>query len=238
MKLGAERKKVGLLAVLVVAAGYLIYNNLFSSPAGAPEAQNSRAPAAVRESKPVTAPSMPAAAPSAAANRPANPRRSAQEFRPSLKRNPGEQSPIIDPKLRLDLLAKVQSVEPMPAERNLFQFGTAAVPGLAGGKDLTVHPKPLPGKGLNASAPPQPVTPSGPPPPPPITLKYYGYIAQRASGQKRAFFLDGDDILVAGEGDLMKRRYKVVRIGVNSVTVEDTEFKNTQTLPLAEESTG
>ena len=82
--------------------------------------------------------------------------------------------------------------------------------------------------------PPGPVTP----PPPPITLKYYGYIAQRADGRKRAFFLDGDDILVAAEGELLKRRYKVVRIGVNSAIVEDMQFNNTQTIPLQEETAG
>jgi hypothetical protein len=80
--------------------------------------------------------------------------------------------------------------------------------------------------------------PPGPPPPPAITLKYYGYAAQRVDGHKRAFFLDGDDIFVAAEGDVIKKRYKVVRIGVSSVEVEDTQFNHTQMLPLAAESTG
>ena len=57
---------------------------------------------------------------------------------------------------------------------------------------------------------------------------------------KRAFFLDGEDIIIAGEGDLIKKRYKIVRIGVNSAVVEDTEFKsnNQQTLPLEAEMAG
>jgi hypothetical protein len=50
--------------------------------------------------------------------------------------------------------------------------------------------------------------------------------------------LDGDDIFVAAEGELIKRRYKVVRIGVSSVEVEDTQFNHTQPLPLAEEAPG
>ncbi len=84
-----------------------------------------------------------------------------------------------------------------------------------------------------AAGPPQP------PPPPPITLKYYGYTAQRGDGQKRAFFLDGDDIFVAAEGEMVKRRYKIVRIGLSSAVVEDTQFNSTQTLPLTpEESAG
>ena len=37
-------------------------------------------------------------------------------------------------------------------------------------------------------------------------------------------------------GELVKKRYKVVRIGVNSVVVEDTQFKNhQQTLVLQQE---
>ena len=58
---------------------------------------------------------------------------------------------------------------------------------------------------------------------------------------KHAFFLDNDEIVVAGEGDLIKKRYKILRIGVNSAEVEDTTFKgdNTkQTLPLETELQG
>jgi hypothetical protein len=42
---------------------------------------------------------------------------------------------------------------------------------------------------------------------------------------------------MAKEGETVKRRYRVVRIGVNSVVMEDTENKHQQTLPLAEEAT-
>ena len=90
--------------------------------------------------------------------------------------------------------------------------------------------------------PPKPVVPPPPPPappPPPITLKFYGYSTPRADGQKRAFFLDGDDIFVAAEGELIKKRYRVVQIGVNSVIMEDTEHKNNrQTLVLQQEQAG
>ena len=44
---------------------------------------------------------------------------------------------------------------------------------------------------------------------------------------------------MATEGQLVKNRYKIVRIGVNSAVVEDTQFKNNQqTLPLVEEQVG
>jgi hypothetical protein len=72
---------------------------------------------------------------------------------------------------------------------------------------------------------------------PPIPLKYYGYANPRATTtRRRAFFLDGEDIIIAGEGELIKKRYKLVKIGVNSVTMEDTQFNNDQqTLPLAQD---
>ena len=82
-----------------------------------------------------------------------------------------------------------------------------------------------------AEPPPAPVKP----PPPPINLKYYGFISPANSAIKRAFFLDGDEIFVAGEGDLIRKKYKVVRIGVNSAVVEDTEHQNQQTIALTEQ---
>ena len=54
---------------------------------------------------------------------------------------------------------------------------------------------------------------------------------------KRAFFMEGEDIHVVREGDVVKSRYKIVRIGVNSVVVEDMQFKSQQTLPLEEQPT-
>jgi len=41
---------------------------------------------------------------------------------------------------------------------------------------------------------------------------------------------------VAGEGEVIQKRYKVVRIGVNSAVVEDIEHKHQQTLALEEPS--
>lgn len=55
---------------------------------------------------------------------------------------------------------------------------------------------------------------------------------------KRAFFADGDDIFVAGENEMIRNRYKVVRIGINSAIVEDITNNNQQTLPLIAELAG
>jgi len=233
MKMGAEPRKIAILVALTGAAVYLLYTNLASTPAGA---RISSVEARQTLPDPAAAPVAPAA--TAPSRTSPNRRTNSHEFRPSWKRKGGVDSSTIDPKLRLDLLAKVQAVELGPAERNLFQFGAAAPVAVADpGKIIPKTPAQIQAQ-IREEQARQNAAPPGPPPPPPITLKYYGYAAQRADGHKRAFFLDGDDIFVAAEGDVIKKRYKVVRIGVSSVEVEDTEFSHTQMLPLAAEPVG
>jgi hypothetical protein len=232
MKLGADRKKVLILGALAVVAVYFLYSNVFSSPSG-----TSARPRAARSSTSDAGGAAASTQTTATVTRKTT-SRSAHEFRPTLTTPKGVDPSSIDPKLRLDLLAKVQAVELAPAERNIFQFGAAPmpVPVKDPGKIIPKSPAQIAQEAAQqaaAAGPPQP------PPPPPITLKYYGYTAQRGDGEKRAFFLDGDDIFVAAEGELVKRRYKIVRIGLSSAVVEDTQFNNTQTLPLTpEESAG
>lgn len=234
MKVGAEPKKIAFLAGLTVLAAYLLYSNLFSSPPPSPSSGTAGEARVVRPSPTDTAAAV--AQTAAMPTRSGTGRRAnSQEFRPSYKRKGGVDTSIIDPKLRLDLLAKVQAVELAPAERDLFRYG-AATPVVPVVEPAKIIPKTQ--AQIQAEQARLNPGPPAPPPPPAITLKYYGYTAQRADGHKRAFFLDGDDIFVAAEGELIKKRYKVVRIGVNSVEVEDTQFNHTQMLPLAEEAAG
>ncbi len=139
----------------------------------------------------------------------------------------------IDPTLRSDLLAKLHAVTIEGGDRNLFTFGSAPLPKTPENK-INVSALPAqqpPPQPMGPTLPPQPPPP---PPPPQIPLKFYGY-ASRA-GVKRAFFLQGDEIYVAGEGEIVQKRYKVVKIGVNNCVMEDSQFKNNQqTLPLVEE---
>ncbi len=90
----------------------------------------------------------------------------------------------IDPTLRLELLAKVQSVEIAAAARNLFQYGVAAP--TAAPVELPKDTPKIPiSKTPPATAPP-PVA-SGPPPvptAPPMTFKYYGFKVSKADGHK------------------------------------------------------
>ncbi len=238
MKLGGDRKKLAVLGILVAFGGYEFYDNVIAgpSPPAAPGASNRAARRAA-----AAAPVAPArySTPQAAPRRAAVSSRMSEEFRPSLKpKRPEERvDPMtIDPTLRLDLLAKVQGVEMQGGARNLFQVSAAPPAPLPPERKVT----PGPGKvaGVQPGAPATPPPPPGPPPAPPILLKYYGYSSARGDQAKRAFFLDGDDILVGSEGEVVKKRYRVVRIGVNSVVMEDTQFKHEQTLPLQAEAAG
>jgi hypothetical protein len=231
MNLGAEPKKLAILGGLALVGGYVFYANVLSGP----DVEKPKTPA-----QPVAQPP----GPSGLTGRGPAPRKtvvrsSSQEFRPKLPIRPEDRPnyATVDPTLRLDLLAKVQSVEPEGGSRSLFQFSAAPPPDVKPGTMVAaIRPAP---RMIGPEPPPKPAPPPPTPPPPPITLKFYGYSTPRADGQKRAFFLDGDDIFVAAEGEIVKKRYRVVQIGVNSVIMEDTQFKNNrQTLILQQEQAG
>ncbi len=238
MKVGAEPKKLAILAVLLVVAGIVYWMNSREDAPAAPPAT------AKRTAPPPTAGTAPPPAPGGMANPPAiaqtqraarQPGRGSQEFRPSLKaKRPEERvDPMkVDPTLRLDLLARVREVKIQGGHRSLFDFSQPPPPKTPDVKIVPSAAKPSPPKPVESAA-----APSNPPkpPPPPIPLKFYGYVSQKSQGPKRAFFLEGDEIHVAGEGDLIKKRYRVVRISVNSVVVEDIQYSNQQTLPLEEQ---
>lgn len=247
MNLGAENKKaVWALGVLGLVAAYFLYTNVLSdSSGGAPAkpavSERQRAADEATGAAPVStpvSPSQPATAPrqsGAASNRSRG-----DEFHPSLrsKRKEDQIDPLtVDPTLRLDLLAKVQGAKLDGGQRNLFQFGKSELVAAAlTGPEPKIVPTERGKMGPKEVPPPPP--PPGPVPPPPITMKYYGLATKRIDGNKTAFFLDGEDILLATEGMIVKKRYRIVRINAESVVIEDTDFKREQTLKIAEDAGG
>ena len=129
-----------------------------------------------------------------------------------------------DPTLRLDLLEASRAVEYQGNSRNIFEFYDPPPP------PPPVDPAPpLPDPGdASAGMDPQP------PQQPAVALKFYG-TAQRAGGPRRAFLTDGEEITIAQEGDVVANFYKINRIGVTSLELEDTRSRQTQLLPLIEE---
>jgi hypothetical protein len=230
-KVGADPKKIAVLGVLVLAAAYFYFSNSNSGGGSGSAPVVGRAPVATPATAPRMARSTFRQVQQAAGN--------AKEFKPSLKPK-NIDTASIDPTLRLDLLAKLKTVDSQGGTRSLFEISAAppeelkAAGGVKEPAKIAIAPKMV---GPVMEKPPEPAPE---PKAPPIPLKFYGFVNKTKVGDKRAFFLDGEDIVIAAEGDTIKKRYKIVRIGVNSAVVEDTEFKsnNQQTLPLEAELAG
>lgn len=239
MTLGAEPKKVAVLGgLLVVAAAVFLMNSSGEEPPPGGSAGAAR-------------PSPSAGSPAGGGPRAEDPRgggrtrgRASTEFRPTLRPKRAEDRPdptTIDPTLRLDLLAKLQDVKIEGPRRSLFDFGQPAAP-KPDPKVVAASKTPAPSPLVKPEAPKvEPDGPAAPPPKPqapPVPMKFFGYISPTKQPSKRAFFIDGDEVHVVREGDLVKKRYKIVRIGINSVVVEDTQFGQQQTVPLEEAPAG
>lgn len=224
MKLGTDRKKIAILGGLLLVLAWFLFSNSGSDVP--PQLARSPARAAAKPDPTDGVFSQPASD-----TRPRPPLRPESRGLTLSFKDKRVDPTTADPTLRLDLLAKVQGVNLEGGERNLFQFGAVPMP-------KTPEPKIIP-KSSQTPAPVEAAKPAEPPPPPPppsIPLKFYGYASDSRPGVKRAFFLQGDEIVVAGEGELIQKRYKVVRIGISSCVVEDTQFKHEQTLPLEEQA--
>ncbi len=127
---------------------------------------------------------------------------------------------LLDPTLRYDWLKQSEDTEYKGAGRNIFQAQMDIPQPLRNG--TTDHPK--------IAAKNGPVTPAPPPPPPPIELKFFGF-ASHPGEPKKVLLLQGEDVFVASEGEIVDRRYKVLRISPSSVEIEDVLNNNRQEIP-------
>jgi len=157
-----------------------------------------------------------AAGPSLA--RPAASKPGAKGAKPAPK--PREES--LDPTLQLDLLATSEKKQYEGAGRNIFvsQREEVAIPTPVAPPVTDLQPA--------YTGPPTP------PPPPPIPLKFYGF-ANSPGEPRKVFLKNGDDVFVAGEGEIVDRRYKVIRITATSVDIQDMVYSGPpQSIPLTQ----
>ena len=230
MKLGAEKNKVILLGVVGAVACVTVYTQFFSGPELGPTA---RRPAASRA---FTTPQQ------KVTRRPASRPATGQTFRPSFGSGDGSEEPLdpmtVDPTLHTDLLAKVRAVEFGGVERNIFRFGERKpkkVEGPTAEELAEAAKRTKEAASKSAPGPPNPKPQVKTPKAPPIKWKYYGFANSSKDTRKRAFLLgEEEEVFIATEGDIFKKRYRIVRIGVNSIVIEDMQFKAEQTLPLEE----
>jgi hypothetical protein len=129
----------------------------------------------------------------------------------------------LDPTLNLQQLAITEQIKYEGSGRNIFVSQAEEIP-----KPLTTGTES--GKKDEARIfQPPPVAP-----PPPIPLKFFGF-ANHPGEPKKIFLSKGDDVFIAGEGEIVDRRYKVLRISPNSVEIQDVVGSGPpQSIPLTQ----
>lgn len=139
----------------------------------------------------------------------------------------------VDPTLRLGLLSRLQSVALPAGERNVFESGPDPVTIQEQAALAAKAPKIMPAPVATAVA----AAANRGPAPLNIPLKYYGFAKSASKTEPNSgFFLDGDNVLVASEGDLLKNRFLVVELTANTAKLEDTQVKRGQTLQVVPEA--
>ena len=131
----------------------------------------------------------------------------------------------LDPTLHMEGMLEAESLLYAGSGRNIFSMQSAPPP----------VPKPIaPARPTGPPPPPAPYVPPPPPPPPPIDLKFFGTEMGKDGSNKRAFLLHGEDVFLAGPGDIVDRRYKIDSILPSGIMIEDLPNNNTQMVPLTQ----
>jgi hypothetical protein len=126
----------------------------------------------------------------------------------------------LDPTLHLQQLTAIEQIKYEGSGRNIFVSQAEVVipkplaPGAVGPND----PKPYQVPAVTAQGP--------------IPLKFFGF-ANQPGETKKVFLSKGEDVFIAGEGEIIDRRYKVVRISPTSVEIQDVVGSGPpQSIPL------
>ncbi|SRR5579871_4485811 len=120
-----------------------------------------------------------------------------------------KQSDVLDPTLHIAQLALTEAEPYEGSGRNIFQFSPDK-----------------PAKKLPPAPVPRPPVRSDQALTTPILLKFIG-LARIWGFPRKVCLTQGDDVFIASEGDIVDRRYKIVRVGSNTIDVEDL-VKNSQ----------
>ena len=125
------------------------------------------------------------------------------------------------PDVHLQALASDRP-RPVSAERNLFRFKPKAPPPPPPAPPAAPRPEP--------AKPAAPTGPPGPPPPPPITLKFIGIVEAVDPPRKIAVLTDGRNVFYGTEGQTIEGRYKILRIGTESIELSYLDGRGRQTI--------
>jgi hypothetical protein len=130
------------------------------------------------------------------------------------------------PDVRLDAL-KMHRPGDVGGQRNPFRFYVPPPP--------PAPPPPVPTFKPPVAVPQPPIAPAdiGPPQPPPITLKFIGILEGVPEKGKVAAFSDCRSTMHGKEGDIIDGRYRLVRIGIESVVMEYPDGRGRTTIRMS-----
>jgi hypothetical protein len=132
-------------------------------------------------------------------------------------------SEVAAPDVHLQVLREDRPEPETGAQRDLFRFKPRAAPA------RPTAPPQAPAAAVNAP-------PAGPPPPPPlapITMRFIGLVESPEHAQKIAILSDGRGVYQGREGDIIEGRYRILRIGVESVEIAYLDGRGRQTIRLS-----
>jgi hypothetical protein len=121
-------------------------------------------------------------------------------------------------------LQALNEARPQPVEepqRDLFRFKPKAAPARPTRPAADATPA--------VSAPTQPAAPTLAP----ITMRFIGLVESSGSAQKIAILSDGRGIYEGREGDIIEGRYRILRIGVESLEMAYLDGRGRQTIRLS-----
>jgi hypothetical protein len=137
--------------------------------------------------------------------------------------------PVTD--VKLDAL-KAKTTTLPAISRNPFRFNEAPVKVAVPARNALANP----GRGVTPTpaAIEGPVDPPPPPPPPPIQLRFIGVIEAPQRAGRVALLSDGKGGLMNGrEGDIIEGRYRVLRVGTDSLDIAYADGRGRQTIRLS-----
>jgi hypothetical protein len=213
MKTGFEQRGKVILMIVLFAAMIGAFWYSFSGPSTAQSAAAS---------------AVPAQAP--AQGRPAPVQRKVRQS----DRERAARDRSLDPTLHTEWLKSSEDVEYKGSKRNIFSAEAEAPVEVKPKQPKIADTGPHCPNDADPRCPPVCPNPANPRcPPPPIPLQFFGF-ASRPGEPKRIFLktTDTNDVFVASEGEVVNRRFRILRIMATGVEVEDVLNNNKQVLPL------
>lgn len=139
----------------------------------------------------------------------------------SRSRTGGDAAAVAAPDVRLEALSR-ERVTPTDVHRNLFRF--ASRPSATASAAPSRVPPP------SAGPPPRPA--AAVPTVPPIALKFIGVVQATEQSRTYAVLRDDRGVYHGREGDIIEGRYRILRIGAESIELSYVDGQGRQTIRL------